>query len=250
MEKKQKIHTAYALTYIISPVLISAQINRNYSKIFYEITDYACLENTASFCSNKKSSVLIPDPRFILNKGYKDILTRIKKINFINNNAFWMGALNSNQRFLLMKYSKNKNNLICKTYKIRKKYYCKEFIESKKINFQNFFEYLVQVDVDGISNAWDSCFKKLASGFPTIKIRSEKDFAQWWYKDISRLNNIYWVEKDLSNFDEIYQKILSEWQNDFERKREENYLFNMVLEEEIKFASERVLKNLKKTPFD
>ena len=71
----------YILGYITSPVLISSKVNASYCKIFYEISDYAALENTASFSSNKKSSILIPDPRFINNNGYKTNLMNIKKIN-------------------------------------------------------------------------------------------------------------------------------------------------------------------------
>jgi hypothetical protein len=188
------------LSYIFLPVLISSQINTSYCKIFYEISDYAALENTASFSSNKKSSILIPDPRFININGYKNKLMNIKKNNFKYTNAFWKGAINSNQRFYLMQYSKNKEFVICETHNVAKKYFHEDFLVSKRSKIVNFFDYLVQIDVDGHSNAWDGCFIKLASGFPTMKIRSEKNFSQWWYKDIDRLNNIYWVEKDFRNF--------------------------------------------------
>jgi hypothetical protein len=148
-----------------------------------------------------------------------------------------------------MQYSKNKEFVICETHKVNEKYFHKDFLVSKSSKIENFFDYLVQIDVDGNSNAWNGCFIKLASGFPTMKIRSEKNFSQWWYKDIDRLNNIYWVEKDFRNFSEVYQNILFQWENNFAEKRQENFLSNMIVDNEIKFASDRVLQISNKSPF-
>jgi len=230
------------------PILVCSQINNSMATIYFELSDYGEFENTATFSSANEKSVLIPDYRFVNRSAYKEILLELKKINkFTFSDAIWAGSINSIDRFIFVKNNINNKNLKLNITKVLKEYDFSYKINNR-IPFLEQFKYLIQIDIDGIGNAYDSCFLKLASGFPVLKLQSSRNFRQWYYDDLKNLDNLYFFDNKNNNFQTVFNNCQKEWEKSFINKKKENFLTKMTLENELKLAAHRVMRISNKSP--
>ena len=202
------------------------------------------------FSSKNVSAILIPDHHFIRSLGFaeqKKLLLSKYKIKILR--GIWMGALNSQTRLNFYLFSKDRNlnvNFISsknlyfeKNYEKIIKNFSNGIDFKEKINWHEFLSYLIQIDIEGRAATFSSLFLKLASGYPTIKIQS--DYKQWYYDHLHSLPNLYHVKKDFSDFDEVYNKIIQDYNNSsIKIDNSNNFLQNMKFEDEILNAAKKI----------
>jgi hypothetical protein len=216
--------------------------------IYFELSDYGEFENTATYSSANEKSVLIPDYRFVNRNAYKGVLLKLKVISkFTFNSAIWAGNVNSIDRFIFVKNNINNKNLKLNITKVLKEYDFSYKINNR-IPFLEQFKYLIQIDIDGYANAYDSCFLKLASGFPVLKLQSSRNFRQWYYDDLKNLDNLYFFDNKNNNFQTVFNNCQKEWEKSFINKKKENFLTKMTLENELNLAADRVMRISNKSP--
>ena len=173
-------------------------------------------------------SFLIPDPAFIESKGYQEDIEKLrvideetpweKKIDTI----FWRGASSganmqskelwkSDPRIRLSLFSKEFGNTsaidaaISKVVEVIDPGRPAELeqlgIVKEYIPFTEFMRYRHQVDADGISCAWISCFLKLASDCTLLKIDSPN--IQWYYDRLQPWKHFIPIRDDLADLSSI-----------------------------------------------
>ena len=202
------------------------------------------------FSSQNKSTILIPDHFFISSQGFleeRKLFLSKHKIKILR--GIWMGSLNSQSRLNFYLFSKvrnlnvnftsRKNLYFEKNYEMIIKNFPNGIDFKEKINWLKFLSYLIQIDIEGRAATFSSLFLKLASGYPTIKIQS--DYKQWYYDHLHSLPNLYHVKRDFSDFDEVYNKIISDYNNGIIKiNNKNNFLQNMKFEDEILNAAKKI----------
>ena len=174
-------------------------------------------------------SLLIPDPTFMQSRGHLADLARLdevetsmswfdkKPIVFWRgaNSGLYMNAPDDNwkkaSRMRLALVSKEFNNLnvldaaISKVVDQGDEHFTKRVYElgvvKDYIPFEDFLSYRYQVDVDGISCAWLSCFLKLASKSLMLKVQSP--YKQWYYGDLLPWKHYVPVASDLRDLIDV-----------------------------------------------
>ena len=68
------------------------------------------------------------------------------------------------------------------------------------VKFKDFLQYRYLLDIDGWSNSWSGCFRKLLSGSLLFKV--ESDWEQWYYDKIRPWEHYVPVKKDISDLEE------------------------------------------------
>ena len=218
-----------------------------------------------AFCSNKQNTILIPDHNFILN--YFKVLSDLENLPEIKSNlsifCCGRGGLQENRdRFNFFNFA-FENEDILKLYLIKNsvvKNFLKEFnLENFKKFFprdRNFFRvfknapfngiplrgmyfFLVQVDVDGVTNSFPGFFHKLYSGRPLLKIRSSLGYRQWYYDRLTPDFHYFDVKSDLSNFREKYYQALEEYKTNKVFPGRE-FICKMNYDEELKLAADKI----------
>jgi hypothetical protein len=212
-----------------------------------------------TFCSNDPVDVLIPDSSFIVTNKYKKTLDNLEKLPNINSLlSFWVGnaygLLYQRGNFLRFQI-KNSDILkafLCNTkvsveklntkpdLSFYKKFLIKAETEiSDRVSFEYMYSYLVQVDVDGVSNSWPGFFHKLYSGRPLLKIRSSLGYKQWYYDRLKPDYHFFDVKSDLSNFREKYYQALEEYKTTKIFPGRE-FISKMNYDEELQLAADKI----------
>jgi hypothetical protein len=218
-----------------------------------------------AFCSNKENTILIPDFEFV--RGYFKIISELECLPKIKSQLSFfcggMGGLKSGlDRYKLFNFAE-KNNDILKIFLKNKpevrshlkkdnllnfeKFFIREnfFFESKasillkKIPLREMYFYLVQVDVDGVSNSFQGFFHKLYSGRPLLKIRSSRGYKQWYYDRLKPDYHYFDVKSDLSNFREKYYQALEEYKTTKVFPGRE-FISKMNYDEELQLAADKI----------
>ena len=73
----------------------------------------------------------------------------------------------------------------------------------KRVDKFDFLKYKFLIDIDGNSNAWSGLFTGLLSGACIIKVKSERDFRQWYYSDLIPFVNYIPMASDFTDFDQV-----------------------------------------------
>lgn len=73
----------------------------------------------------------------------------------------------------------------------------------------SYMDYQSNIDIDGNSNAWSSCFVKLLTGSPVFKILSRSNFQQWYYDKLRPFHNYIPVASDLTDLEEKAEWLFS-----------------------------------------
>jgi hypothetical protein len=244
-----KIARVATYTYIIS------LLNKDIKNIPCELGDYALFNNTVAMCSNLSTTVLVPDNRFFTTKKYKVKINNFDLSDPVFLVPYWCGKLYkiNSQRFDLIEYLE-KNlinfNFICHSSQLADKInsICSDNMKKKiitaKLDFNFILKYLVQINVDGISNSFNDFFLKLASGRPLLKIKSLKGFQQWCYSRLKPDYHYFDVSSDLSNFKQKYYQALEEYKiNKVFPGRE--FILEMNFENEMYMAAEKIYNYFK-----
>ena len=70
-------------------------------------------------------------------------------------------------------------------------------IVEEEVPFRRFLQFRYQLDIDGFSNAWKSCFLKLLSGSLLFKV--ESNYQQWYYPLLKPWEHYIPITSDLSD---------------------------------------------------
>jgi hypothetical protein len=175
------------------------------------------------YCANIDRVGLIPDPDFLVSRGYETFLRHLadhpvawedrKKV------AFWRGATTgrgdgtepawkSLQRVELCRIVNGPDAALFDAGISRIQFpkgdpggdaiqalgYMRPFVSNLALQS---FRY--QIDVDGYTSAWSALFTKLATGSPVLKIGSRDAWRQWYYHRLVPWENYVPVEADMSD---------------------------------------------------
>ena len=197
------------------------------------------LENSFAFSPSRgKNNFAVIDPIMIRTNFYQAKMEslKVKKVEYKNKEdlCYWRGAL-TGITSLKINEIKNKDLYIKKildpntlgrmklcflnnkikgcNFKLTRAgqwLWSSEIIERlKEINFYsdeepfewNYkFKYLI--DIDGNSNSWPGLFMKLCSGSCILKVDSEYNFYQWFYKFLKPWVHFVPIKSDLSDLEE------------------------------------------------
>ena len=186
--------------------------------------------------TNSKAAVLIPDVFFLRTRGYQAERNAID--SFLANQgatakkpiAYWRGSLTghrpwvnerwTNQRILLCAFAKsNESKFDCKITDWVVSQEESSFIDfiarsgiflKGRRPFLESLDFALQIDCDGMGNAWNGLFLKMYSGAPVLKIRSTSGLQQWYYDRLTNMRNIVYVSSDLSNMTEQYDFLIAD----------------------------------------
>ena len=233
-------------TYIVS--LLSKDIKN----IPCELGDFASLNGTVAMCSNLPTTVLVPDNRFFGTRKYKARINNLDLQDPVYLAPYWCGTLYeiNSQRFNFIEYLEK--NLIDFNFLIHKisqarinssVHLLNENLKSKiiikKKDFNFFLNYLIQINIDGISNSFNDLFLKLATGRPLLKIKSSKGFKQWYYDRLKPNYHYFDVNSDFSNFREKHYQALEEYKISKVFPGRE-FIMEMNFENEMYIAAENI----------
>lgn len=185
-----------------------------------------------AFCSARSDALLIPDPYFYYNDGYKafrhQVACSAKPWSQRRNQAFWRGGsggrrLKAADPAAPMDWSCQQRLHLCAAardsvhgdfldiglshLRVLPEDYLKEAViaagfQKTAVDKMLFHEYRHQFDVDGWTNAW-SLLDKLISGSTVIKVASAPGYRQWFYDKLAAWTHYVPVAADFSDFDEI-----------------------------------------------
>ncbi len=164
-----------------------------------------------------KYLTMAPDWDFIKSKGYEHKFDDYKPIPFEakKRKAVWRGcdtgqnndAQNCKDllRGKMCIMAKNYTDIIdakfytlCQSDAEAKTYFEEAGIVGSGLSTKEMLEYLIQIDIDGNTNAWSSCFWKLKSYSLTLKVESTR-FVQWYYNKLIPWKHFVPVHANLSN---------------------------------------------------
>jgi len=212
-----------------------------------------------SFCSNNLNSILIPDFQYIKTLGHISDLENLRELPKPSNLiAYYIGSILGikKDRGNLVNFSIN-NSDILKAYIGSNK---RKMEETKKLLLElsiygqsiilnnliiervpklDMYNFLVQVDVDGVSNSWNGFFCKLFSGRPLLKIKSSRGFKQWYYDRLKPDYHYFDVKSDLSNFREKYYQALEEYKTTKVFPGRE-FISKMNYDDELQLAADKI----------
>ena len=222
-------------------------------------------EKTISFCSNNDNVLLIPDHNFVNN--FFKVISDLNDLPKIKSNLAvfcgnMIGLSTSKDRLSLFNFGFNnddilnlflvnnlKNLAILNKHKIThlQKFFPrnKGFFEINnnkpfnRIPLEKMYFFLVQVDVDGITNSFSGFFHKLYSGRPLLKIRSSLGYKQWYYDRLKPDYHYFDVKSDLSNFREKYFQALEEYKTTKVFPGRE-FISKMNYDEELQLAADKI----------
>lgn len=172
---------------------------------------------------NCPQNILFPDTDFILSAGYElpKAETELALINIPwyqrKQILFWRGAdsspkikdsLNICERTTLCKRTKDSRNpelfdclLSSVTQPDQLDFVRKErLLAYEPVPYKEFLNYRYLLDIDGWSNSWSGCFRKLLSGSLLFKV--ESNWEQWYYDQIKPWEHYIPIKKDLSDLEE------------------------------------------------
>jgi hypothetical protein len=254
--EKSNIETKHVvLERLLCVLYIFLFVKKNLQNVIVELADKATTQKKIiGFSSIYSQTVLIPDFQFIRTLGFEqDRKLLFSKTKQINIKGIWMGALNSHSRlnfyfakniksrvnFYFTRENKMNNFFFKKNYNMIMEKFSNRIDFKERINFHEFLSYLIQIDIEGRAATFSSLFLKLASGYPTIKV--ESDYKQWYYDRLHSLPNLYHVKKDFSDFDEVYNKIIKDYNNGIIKiDNKNNFLQNMKFNDEILNAAKKI----------
>jgi hypothetical protein len=200
------------------------------NNILISLGDHSSLkinDPTVTFCSNKSHDILVPDSNYIMHKGYIHELKKLENLpKVLSCIAYFVGGILGLQkdRGLLVKFSLLNSDILKVNIAItqKTKIFCKKWTPEistlctnnnlyiKRIELIKMYDYLIQIDVDGVCNAWSGFFHKLYSGRPLLKIQSSLGFKQWYYDRLKANYHYFDLKSDLSNFREKYNEALEQ----------------------------------------
>ncbi len=178
------------------------------------------------YCANSGVAGLIPDPDFMVNRGYADFLRHLdahpvpwearEKV------AFWRGATTGRSlpgqhgwetlhRVALCRAVQGANAALFDVgfsrvqlpagspgfQEIPAMGYMKPFAHRDDLQRKRY-----QIDIDGHVSAWSALFTKLATGCPVLKVASRDGWRQWFYDRLVAWENYVPVQADLSDLAE------------------------------------------------
>jgi hypothetical protein len=182
-----------------------------------------------AFCSNDTTHILIPDSDFLGSDGYGS-----ERLKFLRPRrwedrlplAFWRGypgGRNSGNTWRTLERAKlcevSYGHAVSHLFdvgfshlppnsqeanEIREAGFVKHFVPSTDLD-----KYKYHIDIDGHTNAWSGLFRKLLSGSPVLKIKSTKNFRQWYYHNLKPYVNYVPVESDMRDLVEKLQWLRS-----------------------------------------
>jgi hypothetical protein len=182
-----------------------------------------------AFCDHRPEYFLIPDPPYLMNRGYADIRSHYAQNDVAWTQrqpiAMWRGGTSGHPsdrsigwrslpRIRLCEIGREHPDIIDAGItgiaqmpnvqaeeEIRSSGLMADFISVK--GFNNF---RYQIDIDGNSNSWPGLFQKLLTGSPVLKVASPYGFRQWYYDRLRPWINFIPVAVDMSD---LVEKI--EW---------------------------------------
>lgn len=192
---------------------------------------------TLVFSRHKEApyNILFPDPDFIGTAGYETSKLQIAEKNVEipwssrKQLLFWRGADSSPkskidpdvcERTILCrtvrKFKKSSLfdcSIVTVTQKSQEEILKSEGLLADPVPFGEFLHYRYLLDIDGWSNSWSGCFRKLLSGSVLFKI--ESNWEQWYYDKIRPWEHYIPIKKDLNDLEE---KLLWAIDNDSEAR--------------------------------
>ncbi|WP_371223614.1 hypothetical protein [Roseovarius sp. 2305UL8-3] len=186
-----------------------------------------------AYCTSKPAHFCVVDPFFIISKAYFRLQSELEKNTLAladkRDKVFWRGSASgirttfaNSQRYLLcskMQQSKHHERLdfgIIDTPDPVLKQLMEELGEipefaqpATRVSPDTFSLYRYGVDVDGNSNSWGGFFTKMLSRAYLIRVASWDGFRQWYYPRLSSQDLYALVAPDLSDFDEVLDRVFS-----------------------------------------
>ena len=178
------------------------------------------------YCANSDVAGLIPDPDFMVNRGYADFLQFLEKQpvpwEAREKVAFWRGATTGRglpdqpawetlHRVHLCQAVQGEHAALFDVGFSRiqlpagspaheafpARGYMKPFAQRQDLQKKRY-----QIDIDGYVSAWSALFTKLATGCPVLKVGSRDGWRQWYYDRLVAWENYVPVLADLSDLAE------------------------------------------------
>ncbi len=179
-----------------------------------------------------KCTLLIPDPAFLEDYGYKRDLIELDSMSSKSPwelripTIFWRGAATglgiegtnwsktARGRLTLMAKEINDPSVldaeitkVSHLPPLQQEILNTETLVGPPVPFNNFLKYRYLVDADGYCCAWKSLFLKLASGSLTLKIQS--DYEQWYFHKLAPWVNYIPIKPDLADL-----RLVANWLKD------------------------------------
>lgn len=222
----------------------------------------ASKKNSVVFCGNSENNLLIPDIHFIESNGYNN-LKHIHRIDYEKkiNKLYWRGNLTDlnhklkqstdffkiSKRLFYVYSSINNPNLYNMKFSSNRKFFqdhdlshiFKQLEELKLLSTEPKIknnEYRFLFDIDGVVNAW-SFLEKMAFGSVILKLNSEYNYKQWYYKRLKNYKEFILINEfsdieEVMNLDTMLLKSISE--NSY------NFFHSFDFENEIKSSFKKI----------
>jgi hypothetical protein len=175
--------------------------------------------NALAFSSAANDELLIPDPYFIITRGYQHERSsygqHVVPWSGRIDRAYWRGAtsgayslaeLSKAPRIALALASKRHENLFDVSIVAGKASGDELFttleawgVLGEREPQERILDFKYQIDIDGFSNAWVGFFLKLLTGSPVLKVKSKLGYRQWYYDKLNPWVNYVPVQSDLSD---------------------------------------------------
>jgi hypothetical protein len=202
---------------------------REQGTIFLNLGDQPEETSGLAFCSNDTTHVLIPDSDFLGSNGYES-----ERLKFLQPRrwedrlpvALWRGSpggYNSGDTWRTLERTKlceiSHSPSVSHLFDVGFSHPPPNSQEGVEIQAAGFFKgfvpstdldkYKYHIDIDGHTNAWSGLFRKLLSGSPVLKIKSRRNFRQWYYHNLKPYVNYVPIESDMQDLAEKLQWLRS-----------------------------------------
>ena len=216
-----------------------------------------------SFSSCGSDDLLLPDPYFIMTRGYEQERTTYAQhpVAWIEriNKAYWRGSASGFMPSDITKSPRIAVALACKNYEHLfnvalvggggtelPSLLTKIGVLGEKEPQERILDYKYQIDIDGYSNAWVGFFLKLLTGSPVLKINSEFGYRQWYYWRLIPWVNYVPVNSNLSDLVTNLEALRNDVdlaKNIGARGRE--LALALTYESQLKIGAAAILKNVR-----
>jgi hypothetical protein len=211
------------------------------SELYLSLGDKGRIPGLA-FCGSLPELFLVPDPYFLLRKGYEAMRQVVVEHTIAWEQripiAFWRGGIacgpipdpavgwRSLPRVQLCMLGRDHPDLIdagLSGVSQMDGYHIKSAEEVRATGLMRpwvpdpeVLKCKYQIDIDGNSNSWPGLFQKLLTGNPVLKVASPYGYRQWYYDRLDPWHNFVPVASDRSD---LVEKILWLRSHDDEARR-------------------------------
>lgn len=183
-----------------------------------------------SFSSCSQRDFLIPDPYFMLTRGYEEERRYIDQ-NWLDMDRrdprfYWRGAPSGmgkyndqfdSQRVKLVQFANDPRRRANFNVRFANAHGLSDPVREALEKLDGFSapedqmeisKYAFNVDVDGVSSSWTGFFLKLLVGVPVLKIESDMGYRQWYYDELVAGEHYAIVASDMRDFSIVTSSLI------------------------------------------